>query len=117
MRIILKWLLSAVALLAVAYLYSGVQVNSFGSALIAAAVIGLLNMVVRPVLVVLTLPVTIVTLGLFLFVINALLFWAASGLLSGFQVSGFVAALIGSLIYSLLGLIIEAALGGLLSKR
>ena len=117
MRIILKWLLSAVALLAVAYLYSGVHVNSFGSALIAAAVIGLLNMVVRPVLVVLTLPVTIVTLGLFLFVINALLFWAASGLLSGFQVSGFVAALIGSLIYSLLGVIIEAALGGLLSKR
>ncbi|MET3913635.1 putative membrane protein [Variovorax sp. OAS795] len=117
MRIILKWLLSAVALLAVAYLYPGVQVNSFGSALLAAAVIGLLNMIVRPVLVVLTLPVTIVTLGLFLFVINALLFWAASGLLSGFQVSGFVAALIGSLIYSLLGLIIEAALGGLLSKR
>ena len=117
MRIIIKWLLSAVALLAVAYLYSGVQVNSFGSALIAAAVIGLLNMIVRPVLVVLTLPVTIVTLGLFLFVINALLFWAASGLLSGFQVSGFLAALIGSLIYSLLGLVIEAALGGLLSKR
>jgi putative membrane protein len=116
MRIIIKWLLSAVALLAVAYLYPGVQVASFGSALIAAAVIGLLNMVVRPVLVVLTLPVTIVTLGLFLFVINALLFWAASGLLSGFQVSGFVAALIGSLIYSLLGLVIEAALGGLLSK-
>ncbi|MET3379031.1 MULTISPECIES: phage holin family protein [Variovorax] len=117
MRIIIKWLLSAVALLAVAYLYSGVQVNSFGSALIAAAVIGLLNMVVRPVLVVLTLPVTIVTLGLFLFIINALLFWAASGLLSGFHVSGFLAALIGSLLYSLLGLLIESALGGLLSKR
>ena len=112
MRIILKWLLSAVALLAVAYLYSGVQVASFGSALIAAAVIGLLNMVVRPVLVVLTLPVTIVTFGLFLFVINALMFWAASGLLGGFVVKGFVAALIGSLIYSLLRLIIEAALGG-----
>jgi putative membrane protein len=117
MRIIIKWLLSAVALLAVAYLYSGVQVNSFGSALIAAAVIGLLNMIVRPVLVVLTLPVTIVTLGLFLFVINALLFWAASGLLGGFHVNGFVAALIGSLIYSLLGLLIETALGGLLSRR
>ena len=117
MRLIIKWLLSAVALLAVAYLYSGVQVNSFGSALIAAAVIGLLNMVVRPVLVVLTLPVTIVTLGLFLFIINALLFWAASGLLSGFHVSGFLAALIGSLLYSLLGLLIESALGGLLSKR
>ena len=117
MRILLKWLLSAVALLAVAYLYSGVQVQSFGSALLAAAVIGLLNMVVRPVLVILTLPVTIVTLGLFLFVINALLFWAASGLLDGFRVSGFFAALVGSLIYSLLGLLIESALGGLLSRR
>ncbi len=117
MRLILKWLLSAIALLAVAYLFKGVQVTSFGSALIAAAVIGLLNMIVRPVLVVLTLPVTIVTLGLFLFVINALMFWAASGLLGGFHVNGFGAALLGSLIYSLLGLVIETALGGLFSKR
>ena len=117
MRLVIKWLLSALALLAVTYVYTGVQVSSFTSALIAAAVIGLLNMVVRPVLVVLTLPVTIVTLGLFLFVINALLFWAASGLLQGFHVNGFVAALIGSLLYSLLGLIIEAALGGLFAKR
>lgn len=117
MRLILKWLLSAFALLAVAYLYSGVQVSSFTSALIAAAVIGLLNMIVRPVLVVLTLPVTVVTLGLFLFVINALMFWAASGLLQGFSVTGFAAALIGSLIYSALGLVIEAALGGLFSRR
>jgi len=116
MRLIVKWLLSALALLAVTYVYSGVQVSNFTSALIAAAVIGLLNMIVRPVLVVLTLPVTIVTLGLFLFIINALLFWAASGLLQGFNVTGFVAALIGSLIYSLLGLVIEAALGGLFSK-
>lgn len=100
-----------------AYLYSGVQVTSYSSALLAAAVIGLLNMFVRPVLVVLTLPVTIVTLGLFLFVINALLFWAASGLLSGFHVNGFLAALLGSLIYSLLGLVIESALGELFSKR
>ncbi|MDM0106036.1 phage holin family protein [Variovorax sp. J22R24] len=117
MRLLIKWLLSALALLAVTYFYSGVQVTSYPSALLAAAVIGLLNMFVRPVLVVLTLPVTIVTLGLFLFVINALLFWAASGLLPGFHVDGFLAALIGSLIYSLLGLIIESALGGLFSKR
>jgi len=113
MRLLIKWLLSALALLAVTYIYQGVQISGFTSALIAAAVIGLLNMIVRPVLVVLTLPVTIVTLGLFLFVINALIFWAASGLLGGFVVNGFVAALIGSLIYSLLGVIIEAALGGL----
>jgi putative membrane protein len=117
MRLLIKWLLSALALLAVAYLYSGVQVSTYSSALLAAAVIGLLNMFVRPVLVVLTLPVTIVTLGLFLFVINALLFWAASGLLSGFHVNSFFAALVGSLIYSLLGLLIESALGGLFSKQ
>ncbi len=117
MRLLIKWLLSALALLAVAYLYSGVQVTTYTSALLAAAVIGLLNMFVRPVLVVLTLPVTIVTLGLFLFVINALLFWAASGLLPGFHVNSFLAALIGSLIYSLLGLVIESALGGLFQRK
>ncbi len=111
MNLIFKWLLSALALLAVTSFYGGVQVSNYSSALVAAAVIGLLNMVVRPVLVVLTLPVTIVTLGLFLFVINALIFWSASGLLGGFHVNGFVAALIGSLIYSLLGLVIDAALG------
>lgn len=112
MRLILQWLLSALALLAVTYLYSGVRVDSFTSALIAAAVIGLLNMIVRPVLVVLTLPVTIVTLGLFLFIINALMFWSASGLLGGFHVNGFWAALLGSLIYSLLNLVIDRALSG-----
>jgi len=117
LKILAKWLLSATALLAVAYLYSGVQVESFGSALIAAFVIGLFNAVLRPVLVILTLPVTIVTVGLFLFVINALMFWAAASVLSGFHVSGFGAALLGSLIYSLLGLLIESALGGLFAKK
>lgn len=110
MKLILKWLLSAAALLAVAHLFSGVQVASFTSALLAAAVIGLFNVVLRPVLVVLTFPVTLVTLGLFLFVINALMFWAASGLLAGFQVTGFWSALVGSLIYSVLGVVIESAL-------
>lgn len=110
MKLIAKWLLSAVALLAVAHLYSGVQVSSFTSALVAAFVIGLLNTVLRPVLVVLTIPVTLVTLGLFLFVINALMFWAASSLLAGFQVTGFVAALIGSLLYSLISMLLDSAL-------
>jgi putative membrane protein len=94
----------------VANVYSGVQIPGFGSALLAALVLGLLNTIVRPVLVVLTLPVTVVTLGLFLFVINALMFWAASGLLSGFHVAGFGAALIGSLLYSLLNLLVDLAL-------
>lgn len=117
LKILAKWLLSATALLAVAYLYSGVQVQSFPSALIAAFVIGLFNAVLRPVLVILTLPVTIVTVGLFLFVINALMFWAAAGVLDGFHVSGFGAALLGSLLYSVLGLVIESALGGLFAKK
>ena len=117
MKILIKWLLSAASLLFVAYVYSGVEVQSFTSALIAAFVIGLFNVVLRPVLVLLTLPVTIVTLGLFLFVINALMFWAAASVLSGFQVTGFVAALVGSLIYTVLGVLIESALGGLFSKK
>lgn len=117
MKLLLKWLLSAAALLFVAYIYSGVQVQSFTSAMIAALVIGLFNAVLRPVLVVLTLPVTIVTVGLFLFVINALMFWAAAGVLDGFHVNGFSAALLGSLIYSLLGLLIESALGGLFLQK
>jgi putative membrane protein len=107
MKLIIKWLLSAAALLAVAYLYSGVVVNSFTAALIAAFVIGLLNMILRPVLTVLTLPITVITLGLFLFVINALMFWSASGVLTGFSVDGFGAALLGSLIYSVFGVLID----------
>ena len=116
MKIIVKWLLHAAALLAVAHLYSGVEVRSFGVALFAAAVIGLLSSVVRPVLIVLTLPVTLITLGLFLFVINAALFWMAAAMLDGFTVASFPAALVGSLIYSALGMVIESALGRLFSN-
>jgi putative membrane protein len=117
MKLILKWLLSATALLAVAYLYEGVEVRSFGAALTAAFVIGLLNMLLRPLLVLLTLPVTVLTLGLFLFVINALLFWWAASLLNGLYVSGFGAALLGSLIYSVFGVVIDSALQRLFSQR
>ncbi len=117
LKLLSKWLLLAAALLFVAYVYNGVTVTSFGSAMLAAFVIGLLNTVVRPVLVVLTLPVTVLTVGLFLFIINALMFWAASALLDGFQVRDFVAALIGSLIYSVLGIVIESALEHLFTKK
>jgi putative membrane protein len=108
-KLIVRWLLLAAALLLVAYLYPGVTVASFGAAMIAAFVLGLLNTIVRPLLVLLTLPVTLITLGLFLFVINALMFWAAAYLLNGFNVTGFAAALIGSLIYSLCGMVIDVA--------
>lgn len=117
LKLLAKWLLSAAALLLVAYIYSGVEVRTFGAAMIAALVIGLLNAIVRPILVVLTLPVTVVTLGLFLFVINALMFWAAAGVLDGFHVQGFVAALVGSLIYTVLGVVIESALESLFAKK
>ena len=117
MRLLSKWLLAAAALLAVTYLYDGVQVKSFSAALIAAFVIGLFNTILRPILVVLTLPVTVVTLGLFLFVINALMFWAAASLLDGFHVNGFGAALLGSLIYSVFGLVIDSALERLFLKK
>lgn len=117
LKLIVKWLLSAAALLLVAYIYQGVAVSSFGAAMLAALVIGLLNAVVRPVLVLLTLPVTVLTLGLFLFVINALMFWAAAGVLDGFQVRGFLAALLGSLIYTVIGVVIESALERLFAKK
>lgn len=116
MKLIVRWLLLAAALLMVAQLYSGVTVADFGTALIAAFVLGLLNTLVRPLLVVLTFPVTLVTLGLFLFVINAALFWAAARVLDGFNVAGFGAALIGSIAYSLCGMVIDAAMERLFQR-
>jgi putative membrane protein len=117
MKILLKWALSAMVLLAIAQFYPGVVVKTFMAALIAALVIGLLNTILRPILVLLTLPVTLITLGLFLFVINALMFWAAGYVLEGFEVTGFVAALVGSLIYSTAGLVIESALERFFAKK
>ena len=116
MKLIIRWMLLAAALLLVAHLYSGVTVASFGAAMIAALVLGLLNTLVRPLLVLLTLPVTLLTLGLFLFVINALMFWSAAHLLNGLSVAGFGAALIGSVIYSLCGMVIDVAMERLFSR-
>ena len=117
LKILVRWLLLAAALLLVAHLYPGVVVKSFGAAMIAAFVLGLLNTLLRPILVLLTLPVTLVTLGLFLFVINALMFYFAAHLLDGLQVTGFTAALIGSLIYSLCGMVIDVAMERIFASR
>jgi putative membrane protein len=103
MRLLLVWILNAIALLAVAYLYPGVQVQDWKAAAIAALVLGLVNTLVKPILVILTLPVTILTLGLFLLVINALLFWGVAQLVEGFHVAGFWAALLGAILYSVIG--------------
>lgn len=110
MRLLLVWILNAIALLAVAYLYPGVQVDDWKAAAIAALVLGLVNTLVKPVLVILTLPVTIVTLGLFLLVLNALLFWAVASLVPGFHVGGFLAALLGAILYSVIGWLLSLLL-------
>jgi putative membrane protein len=105
LMLIARWIVNAAALLLVAYIYPGVHVESFTAALFAALVLGLVNAVIRPLLVILTLPVTLLTLGLFLFVINALCFWLATELVPGFSVGGFGAALLGSILYSFLTLV------------
>ena len=102
--------LLAAALVLITQWDTGIHVKSFGAAMWTALVMGLINAFVRPLLILLTLPVTVLTLGLFLFVINALTFQMASGLLDGFQVTSFWDALLGSVLYSLWGLVIDAAL-------
>jgi putative membrane protein len=101
LRLLLVWLVNAVALIAVAYLMPSISVSSFGAALIAALVLGLINAVVRPVLFLLTLPVTILTLGLFILVLNGLLFWMVGSWLEGFHVGGFWAGVFGAIVFSL----------------
>jgi putative membrane protein len=103
--LIARWMVNAALLLLVAYLYPGVQVQGFGPALIAALALGFVNAIIRPILIVLTLPATILTLGLFIFVINALLFWFVAEIVHGFAVTGFWAALVGSILYSVFTLI------------
>ena len=105
LTLISRLLITALALLLAAYLVPDIVVDSLYIALIAALILGLLNAVVRPILFVLTLPITIVTLGLFIFVLNALLFWFVASFVEGFAVNGFWAALFGSVIVSVVSTI------------
>jgi putative membrane protein len=107
-RILLVWLLNALALIAVAYLMPSIDVTSFWSALVAALVLGLLNAVIRPLLILLTLPATLLTLGLFIFVINALLFWLVGSFVEGFVVGGFWAAFFGAILFSIVSWLLSA---------
>lgn len=100
MNIIIRVLVSALALLLVEWLIPGITIDSFYTAVIAAIVLGLLNLIARPILIILTLPITLVTLGLFLFVINAGLFLFTASFVDGFTVDGFLVALIGSVLVS-----------------
>ncbi len=101
MSILINWLVSALAVLVTAYLLPGVHVSSFVTALVVAVVLGIINSVVKPILTILTLPITMLTLGLFIFVINALLILLTSYLVPGFTVDGFVWALLFSIVLSL----------------
>jgi len=109
-QLLLLWLINAVALIAVAYLMPGVSVASFTTALIAALVLDLINAVIRPVLVLLTLPVTIITLGLFIFVLNGLLFWFVGSFIQGFVVAGFWPGVFGAIVFSLISWCLSALL-------
>lgn len=101
-RLLAVWGINAIALIALPYVVSSVTVASFATALLVALVLGLINTLLRPLLILLTLPVTLLTLGLFIFVINALLFQLVGALVDGFQVGGFWSAFFGSIVYSII---------------
>jgi putative membrane protein len=103
MKLLIRLLINALAILLIAYLVPGVAVSGFYTALIVAVVLGLLNLVIKPLILLLTLPITIITLGLFTFVINALLFWFVGTVVKGFSVEGFVPAFLGALILTVVG--------------
>ncbi len=108
LRLLIVWLINTLALAAVAYLMPSVGITSAGAAILAALVLGLVNALIRPLLVLLTLPVTVLTLGLFIFVINGLLFWAVGSLVPGFEVGGFWSGVLGALVFSLISWLLSA---------
>lgn len=116
-ELLLIWMLNALALLAVANFVPGIHVDGFGSALIAAFFLGLVNTLIRPLLLLLTLPVTMITLGLFIFVINGLLFWFVGSVLRGFIVDGFWHGVLGAVLYSIFCWALTAAAAQLMRKQ
>ena len=110
MRILLVWLVNALALLALPYVFPWVTVDTFGAALVAALALGLINALIRPILILLTLPATLLTLGLFIFVINGLLFWWVGSFVDGFHVGGFWSAVFGAIVYSLISWLLSSFL-------
>lgn len=117
MTLLLIWTLNALALLAVANYVPGIHVDGFTSALIAAFFLGLVNTLIRPLLLLLTLPVTLMTLGLFIFVINGLLFWFVGSVLRGFVVDGFWYGIFGAVLYSIFSWGLSAAAMQVVGKQ
>ena len=112
MKLLAVWIINALSLLALPYLFDSIRVDSFYTAMIVAVVLGLVNAFIRPLLVLLTLPATILTLGLFIFVINGLLFWFVGTFIKGFTVAGFWPALFGAIAYSLISWFCSALILG-----
>ena len=110
MRLLLVWLINALALLALPFVFPWIQVDSFVAALIAALALGLINTLIRPLLILLTLPATVLTLGLFIFVINGLLFWWVGSFVDGFHVGGIWSAFFGAIVYSLISWLLSSLL-------
>lgn len=110
MKLIAKWLITAIAVLIASYYVPGIAVASVYTALVVALVLGIVNLVIKPVLFILTLPITILTLGLFAFVLNALMLWLVATLVKGFEVQGFIPALLGSLVIAVISSVGNALL-------
>src|SRR3989338_2982687 len=117
MYLLLIWILNALALIAVANFVPGIHVDGFASAMIAALFLGLVNTLIRPLLLLLTLPVTLLTLGLFIFVINTMLFWFVGSVLKDFVVDSFWYGVLGALLYSIFSWALSAAAAHLMSKK
>lgn len=116
MKLLIIWMLNALALIAVTSFVPGIHVDGFAAALVAAFLLGLVNTLIRPLLVLLTLPVTLLTLGLFIFIINGLLFWFVGSILRGFIVDSFWHGILGALLYSFFSWALSSAASQLLRK-
>jgi putative membrane protein len=116
MKLLIIWMLNALALIAVANFVPGIRVEGFVAALIAAFLLGLVNALIRPILLLLTLPVTLLTLGLFIFVINGMLFWLVGSVLRGFIVDSFWHGVLGAVLYSVFTWALAAAASQLMRK-
>ena len=112
MKLLLVWLINAATLFALPYLFDSIRVDTFYTALIVALILSIINTVIRPILLVLTLPITFITLGLFIFILNGLLLWFVASFVQGFTIAGFWPAVFGAIVYSLISWAASALLLG-----
>jgi putative membrane protein len=116
MKLLIIWALNALALIAVANFVPGIHIDGYLAALIAAFALGFVNTLIRPILLVLTLPITLVTLGLFIFAINGFLFWFVGSVLKGFVVDSFWHGVLGAVLYSIFSWALSSAVSQVMRK-